>query len=64
MSLMTKDGKCACCVCPSEIDPVRAKLIERVRRQIQSGTYDTDEKLDACIKKLLHVFQTSSSNDV
>lgn len=35
-------------------DPtIRHDLVARVRREIESGTYDTDEKLEAALARLL-----------
>jgi anti-sigma28 factor (negative regulator of flagellin synthesis) len=34
---------------------VRTELVERVRREIAAGTYETDEKLDATVERLLRV---------
>ena len=34
---------------------VRSDLVERVRREIDAGTYETDEKLDATVDRLLRV---------
>jgi hypothetical protein len=33
--------------------PIRADLVERVRREIADGTYDTPEKWDAALDRLL-----------
>jgi hypothetical protein len=33
--------------------PVRRHLVERVRAEIASGTYDTPEKLEAALDRLL-----------
>jgi hypothetical protein len=33
--------------------PVRRPLVERVRREIAAGTYDTPEKLEAALGRLL-----------
>jgi hypothetical protein len=33
--------------------PVRHLLIQRVRREIEAGTYDTPEKLEAALERLL-----------
>ena len=33
--------------------PIRTDLVERVRREIAAGTYDTAEKWDAALEKLL-----------
>jgi hypothetical protein len=33
--------------------PFRSELVERVRREIAAGTYDTPEKWDAALDRLL-----------
>jgi hypothetical protein len=33
--------------------PIRRPLIERVRREIAAGTYDTPEKFEAALERLL-----------
>jgi hypothetical protein len=33
--------------------PVRQLLVQRVRREIEAGTYDTPEKLEAALARLL-----------
>jgi hypothetical protein len=33
---------------------VRHDLVHRVRREIASGTYEGDEKIDAAIDRLIH----------
>jgi hypothetical protein len=33
--------------------PVRLRLVRRVRREIAAGTYDTPEKLEAALERLL-----------
>ena len=33
--------------------PIRTELVERVRREIAAGTYDTDEKWEAALDRLL-----------
>ena len=38
--------------CPSE-PPLRTELIERVRREIADGTYETAEKWDIALDRLL-----------
>ena len=37
----------------SQVPEVRENLIERVRREIDAGTYLTEEKLDIAIERLL-----------
>jgi anti-sigma28 factor (negative regulator of flagellin synthesis) len=34
-------------------EPVRQELIDRVRAEIEAGTYESPEKLDAAVRKLL-----------
>ena len=36
-----------------QIPEVRAELIARVRDEIEAGTYETPERLDAAVEKLL-----------
>jgi negative regulator of flagellin synthesis FlgM len=36
---------------------IRADLVERVRREIEAGTYDTPEKWDAALDRLLDRLQ-------
>jgi hypothetical protein len=38
---------------PQEPADIRADLVERVRREIAAGTYDTDEKLHEALERLL-----------
>lgn len=33
--------------------PIRTDLVERIRREIAAGTYETPEKLEAALEKLL-----------
>ncbi len=33
--------------------PIRKDLVERVRREIEAGTYDTPEKFQAALEKML-----------
>jgi anti-sigma28 factor (negative regulator of flagellin synthesis) len=35
-----------------ESAPIRAKLVEQVRAEIAAGTYLTDEKLEAAVKRM------------
>ena len=37
---------------PATDAPIRAELVERIRREIAEGTYDTPEKWDAALDKL------------
>jgi hypothetical protein len=37
----------------SEEAPIRRRLVERVRREIAAGTYDTPEKFEAALEELL-----------
>jgi hypothetical protein len=36
-----------------EAKPIRTELVERVRKEIAAGTYDTDEKWEAALECLL-----------
>jgi negative regulator of flagellin synthesis FlgM len=36
-----------------QIPEVRAELVARVRREVEAGTYETPERIDAAIDKLL-----------
>jgi hypothetical protein len=36
-----------------EKDSIRWDLVERVRREIEAGTYDTPEKMDLALERLL-----------
>jgi hypothetical protein len=38
---------------PLNAPDVRTELVERVRREIQAGTYETPEKLEAALEHLL-----------
>ncbi len=38
---------------PPEGAPIRWDLVNRVRREIAAGTYDTAEKMDAALDRLL-----------
>jgi hypothetical protein len=37
----------------AESDPIRRPLVERVRREIAAGAYDTPEKFEAALGRLL-----------
>ncbi len=37
----------------AEVPAVRTELIQRIRSEIQAGTYETGEKLDVALGKLL-----------
>jgi hypothetical protein len=39
---------------PLDAPGVRTELVQRVRRAIAAGTYDTDEKLEAALDRLLN----------
>jgi hypothetical protein len=39
-------------------DAQRAELIERIRREIAAGTYDSPEKWEAALDRLLHRIET------
>ena len=38
---------------PKEKSPIRTDLVNRVRKEIADGTYDTDAKWDAALDRLL-----------
>ena len=38
---------------PTDAGPIRQPLVERVRREIAEGTYDTPEKFEAALERLL-----------
>lgn len=60
MSLMTKEGDIPQTTCSDAHAPVvRRELIARIRRQIEVGTYDSEVKIDVCVKKMLHIFQNT-----
>jgi len=40
--------------------PVRQDLIDRVRGEIEAGTYDTPERLDAAIDRILREVDPST----
>lgn len=63
MSLMTKAGDSTeTTYFDAHGSDVRTELIARIRRQIEDGTYDTDVKMDVCVKKLLHHIQNTSES--
>jgi hypothetical protein len=33
--------------------PIRTELVDRIRREIQAGTYDTPEKWEAALDRML-----------
>ena len=37
----------------AELPPVRTELVERVKAEIVAGTYETNEKLDIAVDKLM-----------
>jgi hypothetical protein len=39
---------------PRDPTQVRAQLVDRVRREIAEGTYDTPEKLQIALERMLH----------
>ncbi|MFL5241442.1 MAG: hypothetical protein ACJ8FY_04985 [Gemmataceae bacterium] len=39
---------------PSQ-EPIRTELVERVRKEIASGTYDTPEKMDTALERLFRI---------
>jgi hypothetical protein len=42
---------------PNTDAPVRQPLVERVRREIAAGTYDTPERFEAALERLLHILE-------
>ena len=40
---------------PSPQKPFRTELVERVRKEIASGTYDTPEKMDTALERLFRI---------
>jgi hypothetical protein len=38
---------------PHDERPIRQDLVDRVRREIEAGTYETPEKWDAALERLL-----------
>jgi len=38
---------------PPEGAPIRRELVERVRKEIEAGVYDTPEKFDIALERLL-----------
>ena len=38
---------------PKSATPIRKELVERVRQQIAAGTYDTQEKWEAALERML-----------
>jgi hypothetical protein len=41
---------------------VRSELVERVRREIEAGTYDTPEKWEAALDRLLEHLSASANS--
>jgi len=39
---------------PRDPSTIRAELVERVRREIAAGTYDTPDKFEAALERLLN----------
>jgi len=37
-----------------EIPDIRADLVARVRREIEAGTYETPERIEAAVERLLY----------
>lgn len=35
-----------------EVPPIRAELVERIRSEIESGTYETPERIEAAIERM------------
>lgn len=47
---------------PSEDLSIRKELVERVRRQIAEGTYETPEKWDIALERLFSQLEEKDSN--
>jgi hypothetical protein len=48
-----KAGRRSAAPCSDRERPFRADLVARVRREIAAGTYETPEKLDVALERLL-----------
>jgi hypothetical protein len=46
---------------PPEERPIRWELVERVRREIAAGTYETPAKLEAALRRLLERLENDLS---
>jgi hypothetical protein len=46
-----------------DIAPLRTVLIERVRRDIADGTYETPERIDGAVDKVLGVLVDEASDE-
>ncbi len=44
---------------PKEARPIRKELVERVRKEIAAGTYDTEERWEAALDCLLGQLDTN-----
>ena len=54
LSKPSPPGSCGLAPCPLAPDaPMRVELVERVRHDIASGTYDTPEKWQIALERLL-----------
>lgn len=43
---------------PNPTDPgIRTALVRRIRREIAAGTYDTPEKMEQALQRLLHSWE-------
>jgi hypothetical protein len=54
-----RGGSCGCLdlLAPPEEGELRLGLIARVRQEIAAGTYDTPEKLEAALRRLLETLE-------
>jgi hypothetical protein len=52
---ITRDPDCWSVPAEADSPPIRHALVERVRREIAEGTYDTPEKLEAALARLLRL---------
>ena len=43
-------------------DPSRAELVARIRQEIEQGTYDTDEKLEAALANFLQQIENEQQS--
>lgn len=46
-----------------QVSSIRQERIEQIRQAIADGTYDTDEKLEAALLKMMASIQSSGSDE-
>jgi hypothetical protein len=46
-----------------DISPLRTVLIDRVRRELADGTYETPERIDGAVDKVLGVLVDEASDE-